>query len=130
MKSWLQYNDIEIYSTLNERKSAVTEIYKYMTSVSKNLYIDKLDEIANKYNNTYHTTIKKKPVDTKSRTGVDFGINNDKDPKFKASDHVRISKYKYIFAKVYVLHWSAEFSVIKMVENSGYLTYVISDLNG
>ena len=130
MKSWLQYNDIEMYSTHNGRKSAVTEIYKYMTSVSKNLYIDKLDEIANKYNNTYHITIKKKPVDTKSRTGVDFGINNDKDPKFKASDYVRISKYKYIFGKVYVSHWSAEFSVIKKVENSGYLTYVISDLNG
>ena len=67
MKSFLQNYDIEIYSTHNERKSVIAErfirtlkneIYKYMTSVSKNVYIDKLDDIVNKYNNTYHSTIK------------------------------------------------------------------------
>ena len=66
MKSWLQDNDIEMYPTHKERKSAVTErfirtlknkIYKYMTSI-KNVYIDKLDDIVNKYNNTYHSTLK------------------------------------------------------------------------
>ena len=77
MKSWLQDNDAERYSTHNEGKSAVTKrfirtlkdkIYKYMTSVSKNLSIDKLDNIVNNYNNTYHSTIKTKPVGVKSRT--------------------------------------------------------------
>ena len=68
-------NDIEMYSTHNERKSVVAEIfiktlknniYTYMTSTSKNVYIDKLDDIANKYNNTYHSLIKMKPIDVKS----------------------------------------------------------------
>ena len=72
-----------MYSTHNEGKSVVAErfirtfkniIYKYMTSVSKN--IDKLDDIANKYNNTYHSTIKMKPVDVKSNTYVDSSKKN------------------------------------------------------
>ena len=69
-----------------------TEIYKYMTSVSKNVYIDKLDDIVDEYNNTYHRTIKMKPVDVKDNTYIDFKKEvNDKDPKFKVGDHVRIS---------------------------------------
>ena len=76
------------------------KIYKYMTSISKNVYIDKLDDIVDEYNNTYHTTIKIKPIDVKDNTYInaDKEINN-KDPKFKVGDHVRISKYKTIFAK-------------------------------
>ena len=71
MKSWLQDNDKEMYSTHNEEISVVTErfirtlknkIYKYMTSVSKNVYINKLADIVNKYSNTYHGTIKMKPI--------------------------------------------------------------------
>ena len=67
MKSWLEKNDIEMYSTHNEGNSVVAErfiralknkIYKYMTSISKNVYNDKLDDTVNKYNNTYHSTIK------------------------------------------------------------------------
>ena len=66
-KKWLHNNDIVMYSTHNEGKSVVTErfirtlknkIYKYMTSISKNVYIDKLDDIVDEYNNTYITTIK------------------------------------------------------------------------
>ena len=108
-KRWLKDNDIVMYSTNNEGKSVVAErfirtlknkIYKYMTSISKNVYIDKLDDIVNEYNNTYHRTIKMKPVDVKDNTYIDFKKEiNDKDPKFKVGDHVRISKYKNIFAK-------------------------------
>ena len=97
-----------MYSIHNERKYVVaerfirnlkTKIYKYMTSISKNLYIDKLNDIVNEYNNTYRT-IKMKPVDVEDDTYTDFSKKvNDKDPKFKAGDHVRISKYKNIFAK-------------------------------
>ena len=65
-----------------------------MTSISKNVYIDKLDDIANKYNNTYHSTINMKPVDVKFSKKI-----NDEDLKFKIGEHVRISKYKNIFAK-------------------------------
>ena len=74
-----------------------------MTTISKNVYIDKLDEIVNKYNNTYHRTIKMKPIDVKNNTYIDFGkeSNDNKDPKFKVGDYIRISKYKGIFAKRY-----------------------------
>ena len=79
-----------------------TKIYKYMTSVSKNVYIDKLDDIVNEYNNTYHRTIKMKPVDVKDNTYINLRKEvNDKDPKYIIGDHVRISKYKNIFAKGY-----------------------------
>ena len=65
-----------------------------MTSRSKNVYIDKLDDIVNKYNDTYENTIKIKPVDVKSSTYIDSrNENNDKDPKFKVGDFLRISKY-------------------------------------
>ena len=85
MKSWLRDYDIEIYLTHDEGKSVVAEIfvgalkneiYKYMTSVSKNVYKDKVDDVVNKYNNTYHSTIKMKPGDVKSNTYIDFGVEN------------------------------------------------------
>ena len=140
MKSFLQNNDIEMYSTHNEGKSVVAErfirtlknkIYKYMTSISKNVYIDKLDDIVNKYNNTYHSTIKMKPVDVKSSTYIDSSKEiNDKDPKFKIGDIVRISKYKNIFAKGYVPNWSEEVFVIKKVKNTVPWKYVIKEIVG
>ena len=70
-----------MYSTNNEGKSVVAErfirtlkskIYKYITSISKNMYIDKLNTIVNKYNNTYHTTIKMKPIDAKDNTYINI----------------------------------------------------------
>ena len=102
-----------------------------MTSISKNVYIDKLDDIVNEYNNTYHRTIKMKPVDVKDNTYIDFKKEvNDKDPKFKVGDHVRISKYKNIFAKGTTPNWSAELLVTKIVQNTIPWSYVINDLNG
>ena len=72
-----------------------------MTSVSKNVYIDNLDEIANKCNNTYRSRIKMKPVDVKSNTYIKSSKEvNDTDPKFKVGDIVKISKYKDIFTKL------------------------------
>ena len=63
--------------------------------------IDKLDDIVNEHNNTYHSTIKMKPVDVNS-SRYGFGVeNNEKDPKFEVGDHVRISIYNNIFAKGY-----------------------------
>ena len=71
-----------------------------MTSISKIVYIDKLDHIVHKYNNKKHRTIKMKPIDVKENTYIDFDKEfNDNDSKFKVGDHVRISKYKNIFAK-------------------------------
>ena len=102
-----------------------------MTSVSKNVYINKLDDIVDKYNNTYHRSIKMKPLDIKDNAYIDFEKEvNDKDSKFKIGDHVRISKYKNIFAKGYTPNWSEEVFVIKKVKNTVPWTYVINDLNG
>ena len=102
-----------------------------MTSILKNVYIDKLDNIVNEYNNTYHRTIKMKPLDVKDNTYINIGKEvNDNDPKFKVGDHVRISKYKNIFAKDYTPNWSEEIFVIKEIKNTIPCTYVINDLNG
>ena len=71
------------------------KIYNYMTSISKNMYIEKLDGIVNKYSNAYHSIIKMKPIDVKSSTYIDLGEKTNKEhPKFKVANRVRISKYK------------------------------------
>ena len=94
------------------------------------MHINKLDDMVDECNNTYHTTIKVKPVDVKDNTYIDFKTKvNDKDPKFKAGDHVRISKYKNIFAKGYTPNWSEEVFVSK-IKNTVPWTCVINDLNG
>ena len=95
------------------------------------MYIDTLDDIVNKCNNTYHGTIKMKSVDVKDDAYIDSSKEvNDKDPKFKIGDHVRISKYKNIFAKGYTPNWSEEVFVISKIKNTVPWTYVINDLNG
>ena len=95
------------------------------------MYIDKLDDIVKEYNNKYHTSIKMKPVDVKDNTYIDFKKEiNDKDPKFKVGDYVRISKYKNIFAKGYTPNWSEEVFVVSKIKNAVPWTYVINDLNG
>ena len=89
-----------MYSAHNEGKSNVAErfirtlknkIYKHVTSISRNVYIDQLDDIVNEYNNTYRRTIKMKPIDVKDNTHIDtIKKVNDNDPKFKINDHKRI----------------------------------------
>ena len=101
-----------------------------MTAITKNVYINKLDDIVSEYNNTCHRTIKMKAVDVKDNTYIDFEKEvNDKDPKFKVGDYVRISKYKNIFAKGYMPNWSEVF-IISEIKNRVPWTYVINDLNG
>ena len=105
------------------------KIYKYMTSVSKNVYINKLDDIVHKYNNTYHSTIKIKPIDVKPNTYINSSKEiNGKDSKFKIGDIVRISKYRNIFAKGYNPSWSDVF-LIKKVKKIVSWAFVINDLN-
>ena len=111
-----------MHSTHNEEQSVVAErfirtlenkIYKYMISMSKKyINVNKLDDIVNKYNNTYHKTIKMKSSDVKSNTYINSSKINDKDPKFKIGDIVRISKYKNIFTKGYNPNWSEEIFVV------------------
>ena len=132
-KRFLKINNTEMYSMYVEGKSVVAErfirtlkskILKHMTTVSKNVYFDVLDGIVSKYNNTVHRSIKMKPIDVKSDSYAEYNEDsNEKDPKFKVGDHVRISKYKNIFH-----NWSEAFVVTK-IKNTVPWTYVISDLN-
>ena len=72
-----------------------------------------------------------KPVNVKDNTYIDFNKEvNDKNPKFKLSDHVRISKYKNIFAKGHTPNWPEEVFVVSKIKNTIPWTYVINDLNG
>ena len=108
-KRFLKINNIEMYSTYNEGKSVVAErfsrtlknkILKHMIAIWKNVYLDVLDVIVNKYNNTVHRTIKKKPTDVTSDFYAEYNeYSNVTKSKFKVGDHIRISKYKNIFAK-------------------------------
>ena len=133
MKPSIEKITIEMHSAHNEVKSGIAErlirtlknkIYKCMTSISKNVYIDKLDDIVNKYNNTYNRSIKMKPVDVKSSTYIDFNEENNKEsPTCKVGDHVGISKYKNILAKGYVSNWSEKVFVITKVTNTAPWTY-------
>ena len=98
MKSWV-HNDIEMYSTHKEGKYVLAErfirtlnnkIYKYMTAVSKNVYLNNLTDTLNKYNNTYHSTIKTKPVESSQEHILISNNENDReDPKFEVGRHVR-----------------------------------------
>ena len=106
-KKWLKNNNIGMYSTYNEGKCVVAErfirtlkntIYKHMTAISKNVYFDVLDDIVDEYNNTYHRTIKIKPIHVGDSFAEYDEESNEKHPKFKVGDHVRLSKYMNIFA--------------------------------
>ena len=132
MKSWLEKNAIETYSSLNERKSVVAE--RFMRTLKNNIYrfmvyFHNLDDIVNKYSNTYHSAIKMKPVDVRPSTYINSSKKtNDKDHKLKIGDIARKSKYKNIFVKGYVPNWSEEVFVIKKAKNAVLWTCVISDL--
>ena len=127
-KKWLKDNDISMYSTYNERKSVVAErfirtlknnIYKHMITISKNFYFDVLDDIVDKYNNTYHKSIKMKPADVGDNSFAEYNAeSNEKDPRFKVRDHVRISKFKNVFAKGYTPNWSEEIFAVEKIKNT------------
>ena len=100
-----------------------------MSSISMNVYIDKLNDLENECNNAYHRTIKVKPVDVKDNTNIDsIKEANDKNHKFEVGDHVRISKWKNIFAKEYNPNWLEEVFVIKKVQNTVPWTCAMNDL--
>ena len=118
MNSWLEKHDIEMNSIHKEGKSVVSErfiktlkhkIYKYMTSISKTMYIDRSDR-----------TTKMKPVNVKSSTYIDFNKENDKEgPKFKVGDNVRtLMLYQNIFGKGYISNWSEELFAITKLKNT------------
>ena len=135
MKLWLEKNDMEMYSTHNEGKSVVNErfirtlklkfiikieVYKYMTSKSKNVYIDKLEDTVNKYNNTYHSTIETKPVDVKRSTSIDSSKEIKMILNLKLVTLLEYQNKKPILQK----------SMFRKSMFTLPCTYVISDRNG
>ena len=139
-KDFLKINNIEMYSPYNEGESVVAErfiktlknkIFKHMTAISKHVYFDVLDDIVDKYNNTVHRTIKMKPTEVMDDYYAEYNkIAIKKNHKFKVGDHVRISKYKSIFAKGYIPNWSDEVFISNKIKNTVPWTHAISDLNG
>ena len=90
-----------------------------------------LDDIVNKCNSTVHWTIKMKPIDVTSDSYAEYNEDsNKKNPKFKVGDHVKISKYKNIFAKEYAPNWWEEVFIISKIKNTVPWTYVVSELSG
>ena len=124
-----------MYSTYNEGKSVVAErfirtlknkIFKHMTAISKNVYLDVLHDIVNKCNNTIHRIIKMKPIDATDDTFAEYKEeSNKKNYKFKVGHHVRIFNYENIFAKGYALNWSEEIFVINKIKNTVLMLLVI-----
>ena len=130
-----------MYSTYNEDKSVVAErfirtlknkIFKHMITISKKVYIDVLNDFVSKYNDTVHKTIKMKPIDVTADSYAEHNedFNKKKIPKLKVNNHVRISKYKNIFAKGYVPNLSEEVFIVNEIKNTVPWTYTINGLNG
>ena len=131
-KDFLKMNNIEMYSMYNEGKSVVAKRFirtlknkniKHMTAISKNVYLDTLDDIVKKYNNTVHRAIKMKLIDVTSDSYAEYNEDSNK------KDLVRISNYKNIFAKGYAPNWSEKVFVVSKIENTVPWTYVINNLN-
>ena len=134
-KKWLSDNNIIMY---NEGESVVAErfirtlknkLYKHMTATGNNVYYDVLDDVVNKYNNTKHSTIKKKPINVGNNKRVYTDEHNEKDSRFKVGDRVRISKFKNIFAKGYTPNWSKEIFIVDKINDTVPYTYNIKDVN-
>ena len=127
-QKFLKINNIEMYSTYNEGKSVVAErfittlknkIFKHMTTFSKIVYFDVLDDIVNRYNNTVHRTIKMKPINVTSDSFAEYNEDsNVNKAKFKVGDRASISKYKNIFAKGYTQIWPEEVFVVSKIKNT------------
>ena len=138
MQEWLDNNDISIYSELNEVKSVIAErfiktlkskIYKKMTANYSKSYLHYLNKLVDQYNNTYHHSINKKPINDDYSASTENVESNPKAPKFKVNDRVRITKYKNIFSKNYTKNWSREIFIIDSIFKTNPWKYKSKDLN-
>ena len=145
MTAWLKDENILRYSTHGEHKSAIAErfnrtleerIRRRFTAENTRNWIDTLDELLSKYNNSYHSTIRMRPVDA-SKKGNEFVVwensfKNDehhkKSSKFKIGETVRISRIKSIFEHGFLPNWSEQIYKIHKINNSSPVTYILKDL--
>ena len=124
MSEWLENNDLFIFLTYNEGKSVITErfiktlkakIYKKTTANDSKTYLSYLNKMIDQYNNTYHHSTNKKPINADYSALTEPNETNSKVPKFKVNDEVRIAKYKNIFIKGYTENWSREIFIIDSI---------------
>ena len=138
MQEWLDNNYISMYSTHNGGKSVIAErfiktikskIYKTITANDSKSYLPYLNKLVDQYNNTYHRSINKKPINADYFVLTEKIETNHKAPRFKVNDRVRITKYKNIFSKDYTENWSREIFIIDSVLKTNHWTYKVKDLN-
>ena len=136
MQEWLDNNHSLMYSTHNEDKSVIAErfikkskIYKKITANGKKSYLPYLNKLIDQYNNTYHHSINKKPINADLSALIEKILTNPKASKFQGKDRVRITKYKNIFSKGYTENWSREMFLIDSVLKTSPWTYKLKDLN-
>jgi hypothetical protein len=142
MDEWIKENDIIRYSTYGEHKSAVVErfnrtlktiMWKRFTAENTRNWIDMLDKLIFKYNNTKHSTIKMTPTDAaqgKLMYNPELPSTAFQKPKFSVGTQVRISRIKGIFEKGYQPNWSEALYTIHEVKQTSPITYILKDMNG
>ena len=101
-----------------------------MIAKDSKYYLPYLNKLVDKYNNTYHNSINKKPINADYSPLTEKIETNHKSPYFKVNDRVRITKYKNIFSKGYITNWSREIFVIDSVLKTSLGTCKVKDLNG
>ena len=101
-----------------------------MTANDSKSYLRYLNKLIDQYNNTYHHSINRKPINADNSALIEKIETDFKAPKFKVNDRVRITKYKNIFGKCYTEDWSREVFIIDSVLKTNSWGYKIKDLNG
>ena len=139
MQIWLGNNVTLMYSTHNEGMSVIAErfietfkakVYKKMIATDTKYYLSYLDKLVDQYNNTYHHSVNKKPINANYFVLTENIETNLKAPKFKVNDSVRITKHTNILSKGYTEKWPREIFIIDSVLKTNPRTYKIKDLNG
>ena len=138
---------VELYSTENEEKSCVVErwnrtmkekMFKYFSANSTRKYIDILEDMVDRYNNTKHSSIKITPAEASKKENENIvwlrlygGVKSEPiKPKFSIGDRVRITKKKKTFEKGYTPRWTEEVFTVSQVQHTDPPTYKITDDNG
>ena len=149
VKTLLKKHDITIYSTENDEKCSVverwnrtikTKLWKYFTANGTRKYIDILDALIEKYNNTFNRAIGMTPVEARKPGNHSVVFRNlyekkmaelgEKRPKFKVGDKVRLGVKKDLFEKSYVINWSDRIYIIKRVLATRPVTYIVENDKG
>ena len=146
-QTFFKNNNIKWYHTYNRdikcsiceryNRTILNKIYKNFTLNNNTIWINDLDKLVNEYNNTYHRSIKMKPIDASLKSNENIVRNNlynfkytNKKPKFSIGDKVRVSLLKNTFEKSYISNWSQEIFIIDDIKTTNVHYYFLKDLQG